>query len=135
VLIRELSRIPVNDSEPIRIKNGCKENIKPQEIYPDEKGVINVETRELERIEIDLGDNFHSYSTLNRGWAGYLVKGDKLGLLPVGSTLNSKTGIFYWQPAHGFFGCYEFVFIGKCENGKLLKRRIRIKITSKFSAK
>ena len=131
--IEGLPEIPVDYSYPVRIKKGYNQHIKPQEIYPDKQGVIKLESRELERIEIQL-----NHLTLNSQLSsinGYLAVGDELRPLPIGSFIDTKRGIFSWQPGHGFFGNYELVFIGKCENGALMKRTIRMRITPKFPMK
>jgi hypothetical protein len=97
LLGKPLSQIPVpfdySTDEPIRVKKGYDKNIPPQVIYPDEDGVINIETGELERVEIHF-----SKPTSN------------ISRLPVGSTLDIGNGIFYWQPGPGFIGNYHLVF-------------------------
>jgi hypothetical protein len=57
---------------------------------------------------------------------GYLVAGNELKPLPIGSTLDSKRGIFYGQTGPGFLGSYEFVFIR--ENAFGLNKRIKFKV-------
>jgi hypothetical protein len=37
-------------------------------------------------------------------YTGFLVIGDQLRSLPIGSTLDTKGGIFTWQPGPGFYG-------------------------------
>lgn len=132
----EPSEIPVDYSYPVRIKKGYNQHIKPQEIYPDKQGFINVESRELERIEIQLNPlTLPASKTQPSIFVGYLVVGDELRPLPIGSLIDSRRGVFSWQPGHGFFGCYEFVFIGKCKDGPLMKKKMYIKITPKFPMK
>jgi hypothetical protein len=43
-------------------------------------------------------------------FTGFLVIGDQLKSLPIGSTPDTKNGIFTWQPGPGFYGTYEVVF-------------------------
>ncbi|NIN35596.1 MAG: hypothetical protein GTO60_11120, partial [Gammaproteobacteria bacterium] len=40
--------IPIDYSSPVGVKKGCNRDTTPQEIYPDEKGDIHIEIRELE---------------------------------------------------------------------------------------
>ncbi len=58
---------------------------------------IDLETEELERIELEVGSR--------RGYL--LVRGERRPL-PVGS--NLARGKFYWQPGPGFLGDYRIVF-------------------------
>jgi hypothetical protein len=50
----DLTQIPVDYYNPIEIIEGHKQDTRPQEIYPDDNGIINVEIRELKRVEIHL---------------------------------------------------------------------------------
>jgi photosystem II stability/assembly factor-like uncharacterized protein len=138
----ELSGIPADYSSPVWIKKGYKPDIEPQAIYPDpdEGGVIQLEIRELERIEIQLNHlsrltQSTQLSTSHAALKGYLVVGDEFRPLPIGSTLDSEKGIFSWQPGHGFLGSYELLFVRNGENGALLQKRIHIRITPKFPVK
>jgi hypothetical protein len=96
--------IPIDYSEPIRIKKGYNKNIEPREIYPDNNGIIIIEIKELERLEIHFYDP--GKQTLN-------IEHRTLNLspLPIGSTLDAARGVFYWSPGPGFLGDYEFVFV------------------------
>jgi hypothetical protein len=96
--------IPIDYSTPIRIKKGYNKNIEPREIYPDYNGIITIEIKELERIEIHFFDD--KKSTLNVGHRTL-----NLSPLPIGSTLDAAGGVFYWSPGPGFIGCYRLVFI------------------------
>jgi C1A family cysteine protease len=121
-----LHPIPVDYSEPVRIKRGCKRdtaNTALQEIYPDDKGNISIELKELQLLEIHFFD-----STLN-------VEPRTLNLsrLPVGSTLDREKGIFYWQPGPGFIGEYQLVFIVKEPNEGMIRKNIIVTIIPKFT--
>jgi hypothetical protein len=118
---KRLSAIPINYHEPIRIKKGFDEDKEPQEIHPDDIGFLNIEIRELERVEIDLG----CFDLM-----GFQVIGDQLKVLPIGSFIDSEKGIFYWQPGVGFYGIYEFVFI-KRDGINRKKVCLRVKILPK----
>jgi hypothetical protein len=114
-----ISHIPVDHSlhKPIRFKTGY-ENKTPGGIYPDDNGVIHLRISELERINIHL-DRYH---------IGYMVVDGKPRLLPIGSIMDPKTGVFSWQPGPGFLGEYEFVFFGRDPSGKIVKRGVHITI-------
>ncbi|MCX6583203.1 MAG: Ig-like domain-containing protein [Candidatus Aminicenantes bacterium] len=107
---------PVSDRYcPVRVKKGFNADIEANEIYPDEEGVTHIEIRELERVEIHL-----SPGTVN------------LSPLPVGSTLDSEGGIFYWQPGPGFIGQYHLVFVNKAEPGLMNREEVVVTIAPKF---
>ena len=59
---------------------------------------------------------------------GYLVVGDQLRELPIGSTLDKERGVFYWQPGPGFVGEYHFVFIEKDNSGQFTRQDIVVNI-------
>ncbi|MCP4220969.1 MAG: hypothetical protein GY765_40445, partial [bacterium] len=82
-----------------------------------------VHTRELESVKIRLGGVCDG---------GYLVVGDRLLELPVGSSLNLERGIFSWQPGPGFVGRYHLVFVTRDAQGKRIKTPITINISPKF---
>jgi len=116
LLIKYTNRLPV------RIKKGCTPGNPTLSVYPDENGLISVEIKELERIEI------HFYEDTEAGQA-FRIK-NRLPL-PTGSTLDSKNGIFYWMPGPGFVGEYRFDFMETNPNGSISKRNIVIRILPK----
>jgi hypothetical protein len=111
------SPVPPGSSldEPIYLEKGYNKNIRPQRIYPDENGIINIRVKELERIVI----RFHE------GTRG-------LAPLPPGSTFDLKKGIFYWQLGAGFIGEYQLVFLEKDQNSTIRKRIAKITILPKY---
>jgi hypothetical protein len=61
-------------------------------------------------------------------WSGYLVVGNELRPLPIGSTLDARRGVFFWQPGPGFIGEYRFVFVdGRDGKKKIMTVNIRPK--------
>lgn len=101
--------LPVDLSRPIGVVTGFRENEIPLPVYPGDKGIISVETRELERIAL------------------YFAPGTQpVTVLPIGSTMDRERGIFYWAPGPGFVGPYDFVFIDPVEK-RLMKVNITIK--------
>ncbi|MCP5054710.1 MAG: hypothetical protein GY940_46525 [bacterium] len=89
------SAIETDVSRPVGIKTGYRRDGLPMQVYPDKKGVVTVEMKELERLEI----HFNS-SHVN-----------PITSLPIGSTLDSEKGVFYWQAGPGFVGVYRFDFL------------------------
>jgi hypothetical protein len=122
IKIEELSNLPFNYFEPIKLKKGYVRNIQSKIIQSDEENIFRIEIRELERMELQ-------FSNVK---AGYMLAGNKIHPLPVGSTLNTKNGTFKWIPGPGFFGDYRLVFVVKDPNGELSKQEILLSIVPKF---
>ncbi|NIM10451.1 MAG: hypothetical protein GTO45_00530 [Candidatus Aminicenantes bacterium] len=120
--------ILIDYSSPIWIRKGYNKNTKPQIISPDENGIIAIEIKELERIEVHLTPKNAS----SRQWTGSMVVGDCLKPLPIGSSFDAERGIFYWQPGPGFLGTYELAFMTNKGQYKAMKTKINIKIVPKF---
>jgi hypothetical protein len=106
-----LSRLPVDHYEHVRIKTGYDKFRKTQDIYPDDNGYLNIQVKELDRVEIHF-----SIPTAN------------ISLLPVGSSLDAQRGIFYWGLGPGFLGNYEFVFV----DSRGFLRKVNITVTPKY---
>jgi hypothetical protein len=119
--------------------------VDPQITDPDDNGYINIEIKELERLELRLvhleaaGGLAPSSSVpsspipvpsppTTAQWSGYHVVGNRLMPLPIGSTLDPEKGIFYWAPGPGFVGHYELLFMDR-EKNRL--KRVNIKISPK----
>ncbi len=99
--------------DAVLVKKGYDENISAQPMFPNESGIIAINIKELERLEI----HFHQHEALT------------LSTLPVGATLDSQAGIFYWQPGLGFLGDFLLEFCSRDHNGVLFKTRILVSIT------
>jgi hypothetical protein len=134
----EIIKIPVDYSGSVNLKKGYKTNIEPETIYPDEKGNITIEIKELERIVIHLREVQADVEVEEKGsknsklYSGYHITGDQLTPLPIGSTMDTEKGIFYWSPGPGFIGEYQLVFVEKGPNGVMNKKLINLNIVSKF---
>jgi hypothetical protein len=116
--------------EPIYLKKGYNKNIRPQRIYPDKNGLITIEIEELERFEIRLAPE----NTFSCRYTGYLVVGNSLKALPIGSTFDTVRGVFSWQPGPGFIRNYRLIFIEETAAGYITRQNIFITITPKSSA-
>ena len=115
-----IMNLPVS-FEPRKGKRGFNLKTEPEVLQPDNYGSIHVEIEEVEQIEVDLGKG--------RSCRGYLVVGEDLRSLPIGSTLDQKNGTFSWLPGPGFLGIYNLLFLQTDEFG--ITRRIPIKISIK----
>jgi len=125
--VLETADLPVDYWEPVRVKKGYDETIEPQMIYPDNNGLVTIEMKELERLELHLSELFSEQGD-QRNYYCYLVVGNQLRPLPVGSTFDSKKGILCWHPGPGFLGRFQFVLLVENHNLELIKKEISIKI-------
>jgi hypothetical protein len=143
-----ISRIPVDYSEPVGVIKGFPKNEEIKKMYPGDNGIITIEIKELERVEIHFS-RAHSPSGLpgrTRGLAflsgplpggselstgvleGFQLVGDSLAALPIGATFDRERGIFYWQPGPGFIGTYRFIFIKNGQTRGMIKIPVQITI-------
>ncbi|MCU0286563.1 MAG: SBBP repeat-containing protein [Acidobacteria bacterium] len=123
----QLSDIPVDDLEPVKMIKGVNTNGIPEILYPGENGNTDIEIKEVERIEIHLNADEANFT-----YKGYLEVGEQLWPLPIGSTLDTERSIFYWSPGPGFIGLYPLVFVGKGPDGEMNKKLINVDIVPRF---
>ena len=64
---------------------------------------------------------------------GYLRVGERLRPLPIGSTLDPRTGSFTWSPGVGFIGTYDFVFVRQSGGRAIARREVRVVLAPKGS--
>jgi hypothetical protein len=118
------------------ISNGIINDINMADIIADKTETLSIEIKELERIQLPVAgcrlpvkeEAQGAFNTLK----GCMIVGNELRELPIGSFLDTKSGVFYWQPGPGFNGNYEFIFIAKRKNGQMTTKRIIIKIKPYF---
>jgi hypothetical protein len=129
---KTLSNIPVDYSGPVGIRRGYGKNMKPETIYPDDNGIINIEIKELERLEIRFNNDYTTDES-STGSSTVNIEPRTLNFspLPIGSTLDTQRGIFYWLPGPGFLGEYPLVFVEIRQNEDMNMKNILIKILPK----
>ena len=95
------------------VKTGFDLNAEFLPRYPDEEGIVRIEIPEVNRVEIDLGGGPESSALVPGGRvsAAIMIVGNELRPLPVGSTLDRRTGRFSWMPGPGFLGTYELMIL------------------------
>jgi len=129
-----MTSLPDNSSGYLGVKRGYVD-AKLQRIYPDENGVVKVEMEEADRVEIHLKDLMGNEAlwggSSGARHKGYLVVGQELRPLPIGSMLETDKGIFYWMPGAGFLGEYDFVFTSQSSLGQKEKTRVKVRILPK----
>ncbi len=124
--LKPVGEMPVNPLESLRVKRGWGANSEDRWIDAGTDGWYRVESAPLERLEITVGGQIPVI-------AGYLLVGNRLRPLPVGSSLNIETGVFRWSPGPGFSGEYRLIFLEKEFNGTFLKKQIGIHIGKRKS--
>lgn len=95
----------MNNATQLKVRYGYNLNSPLSDISSDDSGVFTIEMQELGRIEIHfpLSDSDKQIQNENS-----IIK--SLFPLPIGSTLDTKNGIFYWSPGAGFIGEYSLNF-------------------------
>lgn len=116
----------VQDRGFIRITRGLKNGIGEKIYHSSDQEDFRLSIREGERLVIYLNTGKEKDPGQ---YLGYLQFGERLRSLPVGSTLDRKWGVFYWEPAPGFIGEYSLVFF---DCGKHAFRNIKIVVEAKF---
>jgi hypothetical protein len=114
----DVGQLPLDDKSIVFVKRGYRSDAPLQVGYPGEDGIVTIEIKELERLEV------HLSNSLSPTWSH--------SSLPIGATLDHNRGIFYWQPGAGFSGDYDFMFVRRDAEGNLLKQRLRIRILPRF---
>jgi hypothetical protein len=117
----------VDTVEPVGVIRGYEKDAEPGNLCPDGSGNIIIMVRELERLELHL-----PFPALSADHPGYLVVGDRLMPLPVGSTVDAARGVFSWQTGPGFVGKYHLRFFGKGPRGEMTAKDVMVHIIPKF---
>jgi len=88
--------------EPVEVLRADR---SPTRVWPDKTGTRVVTIGVDERVELVL-------PTISEAtYRGYhVVRGDRRGL-PVGSSVDALSGVFYWQPGVAFAGRYDLTFV------------------------
>lgn len=122
-----LSSVRTDFSMPIQVRHGYEDNVPAMEISPDASGVSCIGMNEDGRIVVNLTRNPANGYTYH----GYMVYKDKVMPLPIGSTLDADTGIFYWVAGPGFIGDYNLVFVQSGPNGAMSKKNVKVTVLPK----
>jgi hypothetical protein len=144
VMPPDLGNFKIDRSTPIFYRKGFNTSEKHQAAAPRDNGETTIDINEMERVEIKLDfnknninniNNRNNINTRNAEWKGFLAVSDKSGSfkpLPIGSSLDSKNGVFYWSPGAGFMGNYQLVFI---DSNTKRQRNINIRIVPGYVKK
>ncbi|MGE5339965.1 MAG: hypothetical protein ACM3SY_00660 [Candidatus Omnitrophota bacterium] len=111
----DTGKLALNQYSPVGIRKGYKKDSALQTLQPDDQGLIRIDLREMERVEID-------FLQKNRGGSMNVSE------LPIGSTFDRNRGVFCWQIGPGFLGDYRMTFVVKNESGHLERRDLLIRV-------
>jgi hypothetical protein len=92
----------------------------------DEIDTPEIKVEELQQVEFQVSNHFSNIR-------GYLSVEGKYRPLPIGSTLDARTGRFYWGPGAGFVGTYKLVFVIETLDGNIDQKTIDITIEPKLN--
>ncbi|UCH93157.1 MAG: hypothetical protein JSV88_23125, partial [Candidatus Aminicenantes bacterium] len=124
---KDLIDIPISYDEPVKLKKGYTDIYWSEDLFPGIDGITHIQCKELERIMIQV-------SRAGIEVEGYMMVGNRLMSLPVGSTFEKMGGRFSWIPGPGFLGTYRLIFIETNQYGKKTRKNIRVTIVPKFSS-
>lgn len=127
--VKDLEYLPVSPFTPgqsVKIIKGFEKDVEANEneLSTNHNGLNRVVIKELEQIEMHFGENLPAIQ-------GYIMSGNQLRQLPIGSTLDKKTGKFYWSPGPGFYGKYDFIFLIKDAENHWYKEIIEVNIETR----
>jgi len=157
--LSEISNLPPS-FVPLSVKRGFNLAAPAEVVPPDNYGVYHIDIKEVDllRISLDpeqsLDNNPPSPPNIllsSRGitrerddvaitlavkqthvYSGYMLVGAELRPLPIGSTLDDRTGTFSWTPGPGFVGAYDLIFVVKDATGSTRAIKVRVKIKPNF---
>jgi hypothetical protein len=124
-LLSEVDDAP-GDFATVQGRRGYDLN-QPLRDYTSVDGRIDVQSEELDRIEL------HLSPTSGHRYAGYLRTPSGLAPLPIGSSLDASTGTFAWMPGVGFYGRYDLVFVRWSGGHAVARQDVRIVLNAKGS--
>ncbi len=127
-----LCQIPVDSFTPVWVRIGYNKDIEAKEIYPDVNDIVAIEINELERLEIHFFEReIQELANIDISTLNVEQRILNTSSLPIGATLDTQRGVFYWQPGPGFLGQYQLVFVERGPNGEMNRKNININIVSR----
>jgi hypothetical protein len=97
-------------------------------VYPNSAGYRILPIAEGERVEVQLP------AMASGSYQGFeVVKGERRRL-PAGSSLDAAGGIFYWQPAPGFLGAHDLLFVASSDGADASLVRARVVVGTSVQA-
>jgi hypothetical protein len=113
------------DTWPVQGRRGWDEATALAPLDVAASGTTLLAGEELDRLELDLAPE------IGETVAGYVRAGRQLRPLPVGATLDARTGRFTWAPGVGFVGRYDLVFVRTRDGRPVGRRDVRVRLVPK----
>jgi hypothetical protein len=101
-LQREAGSSPLGSGTILLGRRGFDPDAPLEYFFPDRSGVVVIDARELDRIELQL----------EPGATGVMLTPRGERPLPAGAQIDRSTGLFTWAPGPGFVGGYELILGG-----------------------
>ncbi|MCP5050316.1 MAG: hypothetical protein GY940_24325, partial [bacterium] len=132
----QIQDIPLDTMTSLKVKTGYNPKHPNEEKRyrrdEHESARIEIEIPELGRMELHLaGGTGKEEIDPGTSFAGYQLVRNGLRPLPVGSYLDKKRGLFYWQAGVAFLGNYHLVFIKTHGVGNLTRQEVIVTIKPK----
>ena len=126
--VEAVEEVAAPDYSAVKVKRAASDDKSSELVFPEWSGEIRVRAHETEQVEVQLGNQFDGSQAT---YEGYVAVNGRMRPLPVGSTLDSTTGVFTWQPGPGFLGSYRFVFLRITPDGFKTRIPVDVRITPK----
>jgi hypothetical protein len=104
---------------PIGVRHGFDPET-PFEILQGSSERFAVDAKIFDRVEVKLP------AADGATYGGYLRALGELRPLPAGAAIDPSTGTFTWQPAAGYIGAYDFVFVATGSLGVESRHEVRV---------
>ncbi len=124
----KLHDIPLDTMSSLKVKTGYNPEHPNEEKRYGHNGTEYIEIPELGRLELHLTDESAASFV---GFHGYQLVRNGLRPLPIGSYLDKKRGIFYWQAGVAFIGNYHLVFFKTDRFGNQTRKEVQVTIKPK----
>jgi hypothetical protein len=116
---------------PLEIRRGFDRADRPElvsteSVSTDVAGIARVSTRQWERIVVKLPRSVSADHT------ACLMVNSKCSPLPVGASLDSKSGMFYWHVPNAFKGDFDLVFYQSGSSPVVVRVTATPEITTKL---
>ena len=125
-------RVDIEFYRPVHMVKGYGTHLPTSEHFPDSHGNVQVAAKELEAVQIFLGDGPGESERSSAVYTGYLRVGNEYRPLPAGSSLDTAKGIFSWVPGPGMNDTYHLVFVEQWPDGKAKQKRVTVAVRPKF---
>jgi hypothetical protein len=123
----KIARFKRDIINPVIVSKGYDHQVLPLKVFPTKSGTVHITIEEMQRVVIDF---FHDGIGSAGGKMGNTFKREMMNLfpLPIGASIDSKNGKFYWQPGLAFKGEFHFDFLIRQADGKQVKKQVNIEI-------